>query len=183
MPIHIIMHLLLYAMLSITALTRAYTPITDPTIYMIRHGEKPGNGINGLNFQGLQRAQCLRSVFGRNSEYNIGYIMANMPGINGNRNRPLETVKPLAADLGLTVDTSCDRNDYDCVKKAVKAYTGPGNILICWEHIALTPILETLGVEHAPEYPHGRFDLIWTVPPPYLSVTNERSENCPALDL
>lgn len=48
------------------------------TVYLIRHGEKPSSG-NGLNAQGLQRAHCLRNVFGSSSSYNIGYIMAMTP--------------------------------------------------------------------------------------------------------
>jgi hypothetical protein len=47
----------------------------SPTVYFIRHGEKPAEG-NGLNAEGQQRAQCLRSVFGASSQYNIGHIMA-----------------------------------------------------------------------------------------------------------
>jgi hypothetical protein len=50
----------------------------SPTVYFIRHGEKPSSG-NGLNAQGLQRAQCLRTVFGASSGYNIGHIMAQTP--------------------------------------------------------------------------------------------------------
>lgn len=49
------------------------------TVYLIRHGEKPADGGNGLNAQGLQRAQCLRNVFGSSSSYSIGYIMAQTP--------------------------------------------------------------------------------------------------------
>lgn len=49
------------------------------TVYLIRHGEKPSDGGNGLNAQGLERAQCLRSVFGSSSSYNIDYIMAMTP--------------------------------------------------------------------------------------------------------
>lgn len=51
--------------------------------------------------------------------------------LGGKRQRPLDTVTPLAQDLGLTVDTSCDRDDPDCVKDVVDSYDGPGNILIC----------------------------------------------------
>lgn len=50
-----------------------------PTVYLIRHGEKPSDGGNGLSAQGLERAQCLRNVFGSASSYNIGYIMAQTP--------------------------------------------------------------------------------------------------------
>lgn len=61
--------------------------------------------------------------------------MAETPKSDGSRERPLETVQPLATDLGLTVDTSCDRDDSACVAAAVKAYEGNGpaeNTLICW---------------------------------------------------
>lgn len=49
------------------------------TVYLIRHGEKPEDGGNGLNAQGVERAQCLRGVFGATSIYNIGYIIAEQP--------------------------------------------------------------------------------------------------------
>jgi len=52
---------------------------TSPTVYLIRHGEKPSDGGDGLNAQGLERAQCIRSVFEKGSIYNIGHIMAQTP--------------------------------------------------------------------------------------------------------
>lgn len=52
--------------------------VADPTVYLIRHGEKPSSG-NGLNAQGEERAQCLRTVFGASSGYDIGHIMAETP--------------------------------------------------------------------------------------------------------
>lgn len=48
------------------------------TVYFIRHGEKPDDG-DGLSAEGEQRAQCLRTVFGASSSYNIGHIMAQTP--------------------------------------------------------------------------------------------------------
>jgi len=48
-----------------------------PTVYLVRHGEKPADkSDHRLNPEGEMRAQCLRNVFGKRSEYNIGYIMA-----------------------------------------------------------------------------------------------------------
>jgi hypothetical protein len=144
------------------------------TVYLIRHGEKPSDGGNGLSAQGMQRAQCLRNVFGASSGYNIGYIIAEQPKSSqssrcsspdptsksltilltgGKRARPLDTVQPLANDLGLTPDTSCDRDDEDCVVDLVNDYDGDGNILICWEHDELTKIAEHLGDDDAPDYP------------------------------
>ena len=51
---------------------------SGPTVYLIRHGEKPSSG-NGLSSQGEERAQCLTNVFGPASAYDIGYIMAETP--------------------------------------------------------------------------------------------------------
>jgi hypothetical protein len=66
------------------------------------------------------------------------------------------TVQPLANDLGLTVDTSCDRDDANCVTNLVDNYGSQGtgqNVLICWEHDNLTGIVEGLGDGNAPDYP------------------------------
>lgn len=49
------------------------------TVYLIRHGEKPADGSDGLSALGLERAQCLRDVFAANSTYDIGYILAETP--------------------------------------------------------------------------------------------------------
>lgn len=64
----------------------------------------------------------------------------------------MQTVEPLAGDLGISVDTSCDRDDQDCVADTVDDYGGPGNILICWEHDALHDIVKELGDKNAPDY-------------------------------
>lgn len=49
-----------------------------PTVYFIRHGEKPKKG-DGLDSDGVKRAQCLRNVFGVASDYNITHVMAQRP--------------------------------------------------------------------------------------------------------
>ncbi|KAF2720485.1 putative phosphoglycerate mutase family protein [Polychaeton citri CBS 116435] len=152
------------------------------TVYLIRHGEKPSDGGDGLSSQGQQRAQCLVNVFSTSSPYGIGYIMAETPKSDGSRARPYDTVEPLANSLGLSVDTSCDRDDSDCVANVVESYSGSGNILICWEHNALTDIVSALGDSNAPDYPDDSFNLIWTDPSDYGSITATTNECCPGLD-
>ncbi|KAL4733924.1 hypothetical protein BDV11DRAFT_213296 [Aspergillus similis] len=169
--------------LSAALLATTYTvALAKPTVYLIRHGEKPDDGSTGLSTQGEDRAQCLRQVFGASSGYDIGCIMAMTPKDDGKRDRPYLTVLPLAEELGLDVDISCDRDDPECVKDVVDNFDGDGNILICWEHDALTDIVEELGDDDAPEYPDDRYDLIWTDPYPYDEITAETSEACPGLD-
>ncbi|RDA94990.1 hypothetical protein CP533_0142 [Ophiocordyceps camponoti-saundersi (nom. inval.)] len=154
-----------------------------PTVYLIRHGEKTGDRDDPyLSPRGEQRAQCLRKVFGSSSDYNIGHIMAQRPRRNGHRRRPLDTVAPLAADLGLEVDTSCRKKDMDCVRDVVENYEGKGNILICWEHKKIKKIARELGGRHLHKYPRSAFNLIWVDPYPYDEITDIRSERCPGLD-
>ncbi|KAL3956750.1 hypothetical protein ACCO45_009596 [Purpureocillium lilacinum] len=141
-----------------------------PTVYLIRHGEKPADGGDGLSEKGKQRAQCLRQVFGAGSPYNIGYIMVQTP----------------KADLGIKIDLSCDRDDTECVQDVVDGYKGNGNILICG--------LGWLGAQDAQQhrrgagrqkvdnYPDGNFNLIWTQPAPYTKIVKVSSEACPGLD-
>ncbi|KAI5925886.1 hypothetical protein F4810DRAFT_707974 [Camillea tinctor] len=177
------MHLLRAVLFSVLAAAAN----AKPTVYFIRHGEKEPDS-NDLSTAGEQRAQCLRDVFGANSQYNITHIMAQTPKAtitelkDGKRQRPYLTVKPLAADLGLEVDISCGRDDEDCVADVVNNYEGDGNILICWEHNALKDIAEELGAKHVDDYPSDNFNLIWTDPYDYTEIASITSENCPGLD-
>ncbi|KAI2642313.1 hypothetical protein GGS21DRAFT_299689 [Xylaria nigripes] len=169
---------LVLAVFAATAVSAA-----KPTVYLIRHGEKPSDDDEvGLSSKGEERAQCLRNVFARASDYDIGYILAQKPKSSGKRERPYLTVKPLADDLGLTVDLSCDRDDPKCVQDAVDDYHGDGNILICWEHKQLNNIAKQLGADDVDNYPDDSYDLIWTQPYDYNSITDVTSEKCPGLD-
>ncbi|KAG0037868.1 hypothetical protein BGZ83_003292 [Gryganskiella cystojenkinii] len=146
--------------------TSTPTNTTMPTVYLIRHGEKPSDGSVGLSATGVQRSQCLRTVFGNSSQYDISYIMAQQ--------------YDSAADLGLTIDHSCASSDSSCVKKAVGNYKGSGNILICWEHTALSNLAKALGDNNAPSYPNNLYGQIWTDLYPYTTITLS-DENCPGL--
>lgn len=66
------------------ALLAAVASARAPTVFLVRHGEKPANpDDHSLTFHGLMRAQCLREVFGADSGYEIGYIMA--PTMKGSK--------------------------------------------------------------------------------------------------
>ena len=99
---------------------------------------------------------------------------------DGSRRRPYDTVLPLSQDLGLTIDHHCDRDDAKCVKDSIKAYTGSGNVLVCWEHDALSDISKELGDEF--DYPGDHFDLIYEIVNKQLTDQSPYSEGCPGLD-
>jgi len=164
-----------------------------PILYLIRHGEKPpkvdGEDQDGLSAQGLTRAQGLRTVFGASSPYNIKYIMAQHPKKDGGRARPFETIQPLSQDLDIKPNTKIDRDDVAGAAETAKAFKGPGNLLLCWEHGVLEKIAEALIATPdttTPQivYPSSRFDLIWKV---YLvdgvwTFEEAGSEGVPGLD-
>ncbi|KAL6885431.1 hypothetical protein GGI43DRAFT_419106 [Trichoderma evansii] len=160
-----------------------------PIVYMIRHGEKPQDA-DGLAIQGIKRAKYLPNVFGRDSDYKIGYILTEKPKSDGSRDRPYDTVQYVADNLGLTINTA-DRDDVKQAAAMIKGFSGPGNVLVCWEHKVLGEIAEELGVKkYGPnsgwkghvKYPGDRFDLIWVIPSPYQEVTEVKSEKVPGLD-
>jgi hypothetical protein len=82
----IVFHFNMFKILPLALLATLVT--ADPIVYLIRHGEKPDSG-NGLSTQGLERAQCLRTVFGATSVYNIGHIMAQTPESGASNPDPL----------------------------------------------------------------------------------------------
>lgn len=80
-------------------LAAASLAVADPIVYLIRHGEKPSNGSDGLSAAGLERAQCLKTVFGPSSGYDIGYIMAETPKSSVYRSGGVGPVHRLYTDL------------------------------------------------------------------------------------
>jgi hypothetical protein len=76
--------------------------------------------------------------------------------IDGEHRRPYMTVLPLAGDLGLEIDDRCHRKEPECVADAIRAYDGPGNILISWRRSNMEVIQEVLGIEDPVEYPIDR---------------------------
>ncbi|KLO83300.1 phosphoglycerate mutase family protein [Fusarium fujikuroi] len=156
------------------------TSQTKPTIYMIRHGEKPaevdGQEPDGLSAQGKKRADDLPNVFGENSSYNIGYIMAEHPHHDGSRDRPYKTVEPLADALGLKVHKKIERDDYAGAASKALSFDGIAKAIGIQGYAAQT------GWTGEVKYPGDRFDLIWVVPPPYTEITVVGSELVPGLD-
>ena len=150
-------------------------------VYFIRHGEKPLQG-NGLNAQGIQRSKYLRKLFGPTSDFRVSYLIAQRPQPDGRQRRACDTLRPLADDLGLSVDTDCERDDFEAVAAKIQNYKGEGNVLVCWEHKRLTDIAAALGVHSPPRYPTKRFDVIWTCEEPYHTIS-ESKQMCPDLDV
>jgi hypothetical protein len=149
-------------------------------IMVIRHGEKPAktdtNGgldltgrpdIHSLTRQGWTRAAYLVDLFtpdgGRAGLPTPNVIYASGVGAgDGEGTRPRQTVGPLAAELGIPVDTTFSRGQEAAL--AQRAAAQPGPTLICWQHESIPAI----GAAFAPAtptpptvWPDERYDVVW----------------------
>lgn len=172
-------------------------------IMVIRHAEKPdgkpgdpvGVQVSGaedpdsLIVQGWQRAGALASFFSPANANLTGLGIAvpdvifasddhKHPAPSGaeqgsHSRRPIETVTPLAAKLGLGIDQSCWLGNEPALFTA--ATNSSGVVLICWQHEAI-PTIANLFVPPPTPIPQGwpvpqtwpgsRYDVVWVFDPP-----------------
>ncbi|KAL7412320.1 hypothetical protein BDY24DRAFT_392532 [Mrakia frigida] len=150
---------------------------------MIRHAEKPGRAGEGLSEIGKRRAQCLRTVFGAESEFDFGLVFAApRDASKADQERTWMTVAPVAQDLGLEVDILCANEPASCVRERVEAFAehSSADVLISWKHHDLLNMARALGVDTTVGYPDDRFDIMWIIEG--QRMVEKRSEHCPLLD-
>jgi hypothetical protein len=99
--------------------------------------------------------------------------------------RPVETITPLAAKLGLTPDQSFAKGDEK--KLADNVLTHSGVVLIAWQHQDIPKITNHL-VKSSPTtnpipqtWPGDRFDLVWILTPPASSTAPWGFDQVPQL--
>ncbi len=112
------------------------------SIVFIRHGEKPKDTDNiHLSKDGQYRAKNLTKLLKIIPIPNI--IIAMKQETNNKSNRPYETVKYLASELGLPVWTEYTRDQTEKLIDFVNKNNNK-NILICWEHNVLADIIQKI---------------------------------------
>lgn len=155
---------------------------TTPRIMVIRHGEKPAkkpppHGVDpdgdhdkqSLTTVGWQRAGALATLFApsrgplQSPELATPQLVyASGTGKGSDSERPMETITPTAAKLGLTPNTDFLKGQEQAMVESALAQTGI--VLICWEHKAIPGIAnQILGNDTtAPQkWPGKRYDLVW----------------------
>ncbi|MBA3597707.1 MAG: phosphoglycerate mutase family protein [Methylibium sp.] len=178
------------------------------TIMVIRHAEKPdrASGIGGvradgaadpqeLSVRGWQRAGALVRFFAPVSGQPVLSGLQRPQAIfaasaKGKSTRPLSTVGPLAAALGLTVHDEFS-SESGVPEMIAGARASPGPVLICWRHGSIPSIARSLvGPTCAPsQWSIDRFDLVWLFQTkndawtfeqlPQLLLAGDRSEPIP----
>lgn len=146
----------------------------DSTIVIIRHGEKPAQGLGQLSCQGLNRALALPQVL--LSRYGSpAAIYAPNPAIKKMDKgvpyayiRPLATIEPLAIRVGLPVNLDWGMTEIAPLSEQLIALA-EGTIIVAWEHHLAEKlaknILSALGekAESVPEWGDADFDSIYVI--------------------
>jgi hypothetical protein len=155
-----------------------------PTSRPKRHGvrEDGTSDKESLTVRGWQHAGSLAAVFagagGTPAEAGLGrpdHIFAAGIGkkrvkaadgrtriVGSHSRRPLETVTPMAARLGLGPVTTHSKGEEDALVK--DALARPGTVLICWQHEDIPAIGNLIigDTKTVPQnWPEDRYDLIW----------------------
>ena len=146
----------------------------DTTIVIVRHGEKPAQGLGQLSCQGLNRSLALAPVL--LSHYGTpAAIYAPNPavkkvdkGVAYAYIRPLATIEPLAIRAGLPVNVDWGMADVTRLAEALLAQT-EGTQVVAWEHHLAEKLAKYLLAElggnpaDVPDWGDADFDSIYVV--------------------
>jgi hypothetical protein len=149
---------------------------SEETIVLIRHGEKPADGLGQLSCQGLNRSLALPRVliakFGKPA-----FVFAPNPQKQTNDKgrlydyiRPLATIEPTAIQLGLPVNTQFGFRDIEGLRKELTRPEYQGTLaFVAWEHELLASLVKDLVAQGGgdpsavPAWAPDDFDSIYVV--------------------
>lgn len=148
----------------------------DTTLVLIRHGEKPINGLGQLSCTGLNRSLALPGVlmrkFGRPDALyapNPG-VPKRDQGVPYNYIRPLATIEPTAIQVGLPVNTQWGLDELDALQTELQQPAHEGQVqVVAWEHNVLVQLARRLmaqnhgDAEVVPPWDGQDFDSIYVI--------------------
>jgi hypothetical protein len=175
------------------------------TLVLVRHAEKPADGLGLLTCKGLNRALLLPDFFAANFE-RPDRIFAPNPAVkvteihgNGQRYdyvRPLLTIAPTAVRLGVPINTQLPFNDPGLLADTLlDPQYHNDTIYVAWEHSNLVAFAEIVlkrfhDLAPVPQWPDSDYDAYYVfridwvkVPSLKFEVRSENlgpiSETCP----
>jgi hypothetical protein len=193
------------AVLLLSGSAAAQEPHDIEKIILLRHGEKPRQGLGQLTCQGLNRALLLPDFLAKNFP-KPDYIFAPNPSVkateihgDGERYdyvRPLVTIAPTAIRLGLPINTQLPYNDPGLLADTLlDPKYRRSTIYVVWEHLNIVSFAEILltrfhQTTHVPPWDNSDYDTVfvftidWSEPRSLkLEVRSEglgqMSEECP----
>ena len=140
-------------------------------ILIIRHAEKPPDADRSLDLApaGTARAKALPQLFKSSPNRpdpfpTPDFIFATQD--TKHSHRPVETVAPLGAALGLRINTTFSDNDVRALARELlehRKYEGK-TVLVVWHQGTIPDLAKALGAHDAPKgWPDSVFDRVWEI--------------------
>ena len=145
----------------------------DATIVMLRHGEKPAQGLGQLTCQGLNRALALPKVLLKKFGPPTAIFAPNPAGkqdygVEYAYIRPLATIEPTAIQVGLPVNVQWRFDEIEPLQATLTASAfKDATVFVAWEHHLLEKaarqLLTSLGgdANAVPVWPGDDFDSLY----------------------
>ncbi|HUK37053.1 MAG TPA: histidine phosphatase family protein [Vicinamibacterales bacterium] len=151
------------SVLTRAAALAAGTGASGPSVIMLmRHAEDVGENDFNLSPRGYERAKALPKLFASRLP-KPDVIIATRASKSSNR--PMETVEPLARELGMSIDNRFRDDDFEILAHDLltdQRYAGKV-VLVCWHHGKMRKLAKALGVGGAPDWPVTQFDHVWVI--------------------
>jgi hypothetical protein len=160
----------------ITAPANAAGSETTETIVLVRHAEKPPDGLGQLDCQGLNRALALplviKKAFGTPAAIFAPNPAEQKPdeGKLYDYVRPLATIEPAAIAFGLPVHAEIGQSRIDDLRAQLDLPVyRDAFVLVAWEHTRATLLARALMKEYGgnadavPDWKSTDFDSIYVV--------------------
>jgi len=137
---------------------QAENPLSDATILIIRHAEKPEVGT-GLSPEGEARAQAYVHYFQnfrvKSEPMKFDYLVAAIDSDHSQRSRL--TLEPLSTAIGLKPDLRFQaKRPQELARELLSRQHGKA-ILICWHHKEIPELLKSLGADPDHLLPGGEW--------------------------
>lgn len=163
----------------------SHDPAPPDAIYIIRHGEKPdAHAHRGIDFhghenehsllpRGWQRSGALTALFDpsqgplRPGLHAPAMLVSPSYGDKKDnaRHRTHQTISGISDRLGIEIAADFEKGEEPKLADSL-VKSGPGPVLICWDHTHIPDLASALPVMDGtaiPEtWPDDRYDLIWT---------------------
>lgn len=165
----------------------SHDPAPPDVIYIIRHGEKPDESEpkhRGVDFRGKknehsllprgwQRSGALTALFDpAQGPLRPGLRVPETlvsPSYGGRkdnaRHRTHQTISGISDRLGIEIAADFEKGDEPRLARSLVT-SGPGPVLVCWEHTHIPDIASALpvaaGAAVPDSWPDDRYDVIWT---------------------
>ena len=132
--------------------------LSNATIFIIRHAEKPEEGT-GLTPAGERRALAYVNYFAGvkvdKVPLKLDHLFAAADSKNSERSRL--TLQPLSRALKLPLDLRFEADDFAALAEEVYRRDHGKGMVICWHHSTIPALLAELGADPARLLPDGEW--------------------------